>query len=219
MAWPRVPGCTQRAAGGLAPVRRNRYGGERTERETPMGEAAFDMIAEVQRLRDVGLKQEQAEAITRSIHAGVTGGVATKADLERLETGLRSDIEKLESSLRTDMERLDGGLRSDMEKLESSLRTDMERLKTGLRVDMAELRTDLEKLEGGLRVDMAELRTDMEKLEGGLRTDMDRLEGGLRSEISEVRNDLRWIRLIGGAVLAVLVLPWLAEVAGIALGN
>ncbi len=136
-----------------------------------MGEAAFDMIAEVRKLRDVGLKQEQAEAITRSIHAGVTGGVATKADLERLET-----------ELRTDMERLEGGLRSDMEKLESSLRTDMERLKTGL-------------------------RSDMEKLESSLRTDMERLETGLRSEISVVRNDLRWVRLTGGAVLAVLVLP------------
>ncbi len=139
MAWPGIPGCTQKAAGGLAPAGRTRYGGERTERETPMGEAAFDTIAEVQRLRDVGLKQEQAEAITRSIHAGVTGGVATKADLERLETGLRSDMEKLET--------------------------------------------------------------------------------GLRSEISVIRNDLRWIKLTGGAVLAVLVLPWLAEVAGTALGN
>ncbi len=194
MAWTGIPGCTQKAAGGLAPARRTRYGGERTERETPMVEAAFDTIAEVQRLRDVGLKQEQAEAITRSIHAGVTGGVATKADIERHETGLRSDMEKLETGLRSDMEKLETGLRSDMEKLETGLRSDMEKLETGL-------------------------RSDMEKLETGLRSDMEKLETGLRSEISVIRNDLRWVKLTGGAVLAVLVLPWLAEVAGAALGN
>ena len=173
-----------------------------------MGEVAFDTIAEVQRLRDVGLKQEQAEAITRSIHAGVTGGVATKADMDRLEAGLRADMAGLESSLRTDLEKVEAGLRADMAGLESSLRSDMDRLGTGLRAEMTGLRTDLERVEAGLRVDMAELRTDLEKV-----------ESGLRSEISVVRNDLRWIKLTGGAVLAVLVLPWLAEVAGTALGN
>ncbi len=162
-----------------------------------MGEAAFDTIAEVQRLRDVGLKHEQAEAITRSIHAGVTGGIATKADLERLEAGLRAEMT---------------GLRTDLEKVEAGLRTDMERLEAGLRAEMTGLRTDMEKFEAGLR-------TDMERLEAGLRADMERLETGLSSEISVIRTDLRWIKLTGGAVLAVLVLPWLAEVAGIALGN
>ena len=53
-----------------------------------MAEAAFDMMAEVQRLRDAGFAQEQAEALTRSIHAGVTGGVATKADIADIRTAL-----------------------------------------------------------------------------------------------------------------------------------
>ena len=53
-----------------------------------MAEAAFDMMAEVQRLRDAGFAQEQAEAVTRSIHAGVTGGVATRADLAEIKTAI-----------------------------------------------------------------------------------------------------------------------------------
>ncbi|WP_419906613.1 hypothetical protein [Hoeflea sp.] len=49
--------------------------------------------------------QEQAEAITLSIHAGVTGGVATKADLEKVETGLRGDIDLLRSDMNGKIER------------------------------------------------------------------------------------------------------------------
>ena len=49
---------------------------------------AFNTIAEVQRLRAAGVEQAHAEAITASIHAGVTGGVATKADIAEL----RADI-------------------------------------------------------------------------------------------------------------------------------
>ena len=45
-----------------------------------------------------------AEAITASIHAGVTGGVATKADITDLRTGdiaeLRSEIAELRVGMR-----------------------------------------------------------------------------------------------------------------------
>ena len=42
---------------------------------------------------------------------------------------------------------------------------------------------------------------------GALKTDI----GEIRTEVAELRNELKWIKLIGGAILAVLVLPWLAE--------
>ena len=35
--------------------------------------------------------------------------------------------------------------------------------------------------------------------------------GEVRGEISELRSELKWIKLIGAAILGVLVLPWLAE--------
>jgi len=69
----------------------------------PMAEAAFNMIAETRRLRDAGLPQEQAEAVTLAIHAGVTGGVATKADVEAFRGDVNRDIE----ALRGDVRRLD----------------------------------------------------------------------------------------------------------------
>ena len=93
-----------------------------------MADMAFNTIAEIQRLRDAGFEQAQAEAITLSIHAGVTGGVATKADLELV----RSEI--------------------------NSVRSDLDLLRT------------------------------------------------------EVGTELKWIKLIGGAIFAVVIFPWLAEV-------
>ncbi len=84
------------------------------------------MIAETQRLRDAGLPQQQAEAVTLAIHAGVTGGVATKADLEALRGDFRA------------------------------------------------------------------------------------LRGDVSRDIEALRGDVRWIKAIGGVIVAILVLPWLA---------
>ena len=42
------------------------------------------------------MSEEQAEAITQTVRDGVTGGVATKADIAKLETG----IVKLETELK-----------------------------------------------------------------------------------------------------------------------
>ena len=126
---------------GLASSGRRGYDGLRTVRETRMAEVAFDTIAEVRRLRDVGFAQDQAEAITRSIHAGVTGGVATKADLERLGGQVRA----VEAGLRTDMERLGGELRTEIAKVEGNLRTEIESVRTeieSVRTEVAGLRTD-----------------------------------------------------------------------------
>ena len=120
-----------------------------------MAEAAFNMIAETQRLRDAGLPHGQAEAVTLAIHAGVTGGVATKADLE----ALRGDLKALRGDVSRDIEALRGDLKA--------LRGDVKRLDT--------------------RID------------------------GLGDRLG---TDLKWIRAIGGVIVAILVLPWLAQLLG-----
>ena len=76
-----------------------------------MADMAFNTIAEIQRLRDAGFEQAQAEAITLSIHSGVTGGVATKADLEHLEERLEVTIEAKIATAKLDLTwRLLGGI-------------------------------------------------------------------------------------------------------------
>ena len=120
-----------------------------------MAQAAFNMIAETQRLRDAGLPQEQAEAVTLAIHAGVTGGVATKADLE----ALRGDFKALRGDVSRDIE----ALRGDFKAL-------------GARVDALDAKID----SLGARLD----------------------------------TELKWIKAIGGVIVAILILPWLAELFG-----
>ena len=131
-----------------------------------MAEAAFNMIAETQRLRDAGLPHGQAEAVTLAIHAGVTGGVATKADVEALRgdfKALRGDVSREIETLRGDLKALRGDVSRDVE----ALRGDVKRLDT--------------------RID------------------------GLGDRLG---TDLKWIRAIGGVIVAILVLPWLAELLG-----
>ena len=61
-----------------------------------MTEIPFDTMAVVRRLRDSGLSEEQAEAVTQTVHDGVTGGVATKIDIANLDT----KFAKLETELK-----------------------------------------------------------------------------------------------------------------------
>jgi len=57
-----------------------------------MTELPFDTMAAVRRLRNTGLDERQAEAITETVRDGITGGVATRADLTRLETELKTEL-------------------------------------------------------------------------------------------------------------------------------
>ncbi|MXX89542.1 MAG: hypothetical protein F4213_20285 [Boseongicola sp. SB0677_bin_26] len=82
-----------------------------------MADAAFDTLATARLLRESGIEERQAAAITTAIKDGVTGGVATKADLAELRGELRSDMADLRSELRNDM----ADLRSDMASLETRL--------------------------------------------------------------------------------------------------
>ncbi len=92
-----------------------------------MADMAFNTIAEVQRLRDAGFEQKQAEAITLSIHSGVTGGVATKADLDLL----KADLEVQGAEIRTEI---------------AEVRTEIAALDKKVEVQGATVRTEIESL-------------------------------------------------------------------------
>ena len=65
-----------------------------------MTDIPFDTMATARLLRDSGIEERQATAITTAIKDGVTGGVATRTDLERVESALRADIARVEAELR-----------------------------------------------------------------------------------------------------------------------
>ena len=112
-----------------------------------MTDVLFDTLAVSRQLKARGFEVDQAEAITDAVRAGVTGGVAVKADIAELRTELKADITELRTELKT---------------------------------DITELRTEL-------KTDIAELRTE------------------LKTDIAELRTELRWIKAIGGVIVALLV--------------
>ncbi len=55
-----------------------------------MTDVPFDTMAALRRLEAGGFSSEQAEAITMTVREGVTGGVATKADIAELRADIAS---------------------------------------------------------------------------------------------------------------------------------
>ena len=110
-----------------------------------MADMAFNTIAEVQRLRDAGFEQKQAEAITLSIHSGVTGGVATKADLDLL----KADLEVQGAQTRAEIAALD-------KKIEVQ--------GAEIRTEIAEVRTEIAALDKKVEVQGTTVRTEIESL-------------------------------------------------------
>ena len=83
---------------------------------------AFDTLRAATRLREeAGFDESQARVLVDILAEGLSESLATKVDLERTETPLRSDLEKFEKALRGEI----AGLRSGLEKFETSLRGEM----------------------------------------------------------------------------------------------
>jgi len=57
-----------------------------------MTDTPFNTLGTMRQLEARGFTSEQAEAVTEAIRSGVTGGVATKADLAQLETELKTEL-------------------------------------------------------------------------------------------------------------------------------
>ena len=147
-----------------------------------MADTAFNTIAEVQRLRDAGFAQAQAEAITLSIHAGVTGGVASKADLGVL----RADLGVLRADL--------GVLRADLERVEERLQEKIENQGVALEATIV---SQGAALDAKIEKQGAALNAKINSQSTALNAKIDSQGAELRKEISVAKFDLTW-RLLGG---------------------
>ncbi len=145
-----------------------------------MAEIAFDTMAAVRRLRDTGLEERQAEAITATVRDGITGGVATKADIEALQAATRADIDALRIAAKADIEALQAETRAEFNALRAETRTEFNALR-------------------------AETRTAIEALQAETRTEFNALRAETRTAIAGLKAEIRWIKLIGGAILAAVI--------------
>lgn len=73
-------------------------------------------------------------------------------------------------------------------------------------MDTSDLATksELRKAETALKSDIAEVKAE-------LKSDIAQFRTELKSDIAEVRTELKWIKIIGGAILALLILPLLSS--------
>ena len=82
---------------------------------------AFDTHATVKRLTGAGFPEPQAEALSNVVHSAVTGGVATKADLEAVEQRLRGEMAEMKADLRSEMAELRGEMDARFARVEADL--------------------------------------------------------------------------------------------------
>ena len=134
---------------------------KRATRPTP----GFDTLKVSESLKKAEFEDQQAMTLVEIIQEA-QAGLATRADMEKMETGIRHDMEKMETGIRHDMEKMETGIRHDMEKMETGIRHDMEKMETGIRKDMGAGFHNMEKM-------MLEIRKDMEKMELGIHRDIE----------------------------------------------
>ncbi|BCM87492.1 DUF1640 domain-containing protein [Methylobacterium indicum] len=93
-----------------------------------MASVAFDTLKFARTLRDKAqLSPEQAEGFAVAVSEAVQGDLATKADLQILDTGLRNEMQSLRSELKNDMQSLRTELKSELRESEARLETKLER--------------------------------------------------------------------------------------------
>lgn len=98
----------------------------------PIEATGFDTLAWSEMLRSSGISKKQAEAQVRVIAQAVQNGAATRGDLERVESNVRSDM----NMLRSDLETVDSSMRSELNNVESRLESKIETSYANLKVDI-----------------------------------------------------------------------------------
>ena len=96
---------------------------------------AFDTHQAVKALTAAGADETLAEAVVSTIGDAVSGNVATKTDLAKVEAGLKGDI---------------AAVKAELTEVKAELKGDIAAVKAGMAGIRAELKTDLGDLEARL---------------------------------------------------------------------
>ena len=97
---------------------------------------------------------------------------------------------------------------------------DIAAVKGELKAEIAAVKDDVAAVKGELKAEIAAVKSDVAAVKddvAAVKDDVAAVKGELKAEIAAVKSDLKWIKGIGAAILAVLVLPWLTELAARAL--
>jgi hypothetical protein len=85
--------------------------------------AILDTLKLARALRDqAGFSAQSAEATAAALGSALGDAVATKADLDRAEGGLRAEIERVAVELRAEIERVAAELRAEIAAVKADVR-------------------------------------------------------------------------------------------------
>ena len=124
----------------------------------------FNALDTARDLEAAGIERPHAEAIARAVGRAVAP-LATKADIQRLETTLRGALEQHQDSTKADSERLEATLRGDLEQHRDSTKADSERFESSMTTDFerfqATMKSDFERFQATIGAEFAKFRADM----------------------------------------------------------
>ena len=196
-----------------------------------MSDDRFDTLETARDLEATGIERPHAEVIARAVGHAVAP-LATKADVQRLETTLRSGFERSQVATKDDMdqrfgrheawtktefERHDASTKAEFERHDASTKAEFERHDASTKAEFerheAWTKTEFERHGVSTKSDSerleARLRSDFERSQSAIRSDMDqrfeRHETWTRVELANLRADMyRALWIQGAGIVAVV---------------
>lgn len=88
-----------------------------------MASVTFDTLKFVETLREAGVPETQAKAISQAVRdAHETAELVTNRDLREATTAIRTDMQAMRAEIQSDMQSLRAEVRSDVQSLRAEVR-------------------------------------------------------------------------------------------------
>jgi len=119
-----------------------------------MPSVAFDTFKAAKRLHAAGFDEKQTNALVGAFASNILDGLASKEDLEHLQSALSKDMVQMEERqnskldvLRKDMTQMENALRKEITQMEDLLRKDMVQMEERQNARIDALRKDMVQME------------------------------------------------------------------------
>ena len=80
-----------------------------------------DRLSLANALADANIDRAAAERIATEIFDALQSNVATKSDLQRLESAMKSDLDRLESGMKSDLDRLETATKAEFQAMRAEV--------------------------------------------------------------------------------------------------
>lgn len=104
---------------------------------------AFNPLEAAKKLQEAGCEQKLAKEMASQINGAISGTVATKGDIKRLEASTKADLERVGASTKVEIERLGVSTKTDFEQLRKDVELNFAEMKTVSADSKADLKSEM----------------------------------------------------------------------------